>query len=337
MSVPGSTPDTIAATVDTAADAAAKAAADAAAKAAEVGTQALDVGEVAKNGIGEWIYDSMGGDEVFLAYVEKNSDELESAMNLFGVQKAQIETREGLATLHITHRIGLLIWAQLKGAGDDDEETPETADIPAAVLSLKNVLKEKGKTLSFTNYRAYWEANPGATAPLFPDPSHGILKGVDFDWLKISTALETKEKDVLKKWPEHFPFPAGSRVVMDKSPEDAQIFADNTVGKDILEFMGLKMTVVPVGSALTAPAENEIQLVSLQDAEPMDWEKVKEAAKLWDDSVPTQYSGAPKTLAAIQVLKDSKSGAPRKPEDLCAAVGTTPDPALLEFLKTVPA
>ncbi|MEK9159208.1 MAG: hypothetical protein AAB383_00610 [Patescibacteria group bacterium] len=265
----------------------------------------LEFGAVVEKGVMSWIYDKMGGDKVILDYVEDNPDTLTSAMSLFGAQKSQIETREGLASLHITQRIGLLIYAQIKGAGDDDEESSESADEPAASKSLTEALKGKGKTLTFKDYQAYWAANPGAKAPVFPDSTHAIVKNADFDWVKISTALATKDKDVAKQWPKLFPYPAGSRVVMDKTPTDLQIFADSPVGKLALESMGLKMTVVPLGST-DKPADNEIQLVSLQDSDPMDPKNVEKVATMWDDGVPTQFAGAPKTVAAVQALKASK-------------------------------
>ena len=308
-------------------------------------TAPLDLGNLAKKAVQDWIYEAMGDDDVWLNYIRAHPEGVENAVSLFGLRGEQINTREALKTLDITYRIGLLIYAAFKSAGEKSStqvakttpagSSPESNDANAEV-SLLNQLKEKGKTLGFADFKKYWEAKSGDETPLFVEPLKSVWRGEPLlDWVKISAALNGEGKDVAKEWPERFPYPAGSRVVVDETTEELQRKVGLPAGKSVLDTLGLRMTVASLDT-LPTPAEDEVQFVSLQDVEPMTWDHVQAAAKLWDDAVPTQFSGAPKTLAAIQALND-QGPIFRESIALCAAVGySNPDAAFLEFLKTVP-
>jgi hypothetical protein len=298
----------------------------------DVTQQDLKVQDIAKKGLQQWIYEEFGGDDVWLNYIAEHPEGVQNAVSLFGVKESQINTREALQSLNVTWKIGLLIYAEFKGSGKKSTEKEKTEG-----LTLAEQLKDKGPTLTFADYKAYWQAKGGAEAPLFLDTSpHSIWKGPAlFDWVKIATAMGTKGADLNKEWPRLFPYPAGSRVVLDKTNADLEKIVSAGEAKIIMENTGIKLVTVPAGQVPPKPADNEVQLVSMQDPEPMTWDKVKESAKLWEDStVPTQFEGAPKTLAAIQAL-DEKGPVYSTPEDLCKQVGyANPAPEFLKFLET---
>lgn len=296
----------------------------------------LNFSDIAERGVQSWLYDAMGGDKPWLDYVAAHPEKVQDAATLFGKTKVEIDTQEALSSLNITYKIGLLIYAEFKSMGDKPAQSTETA---TAETSLQEQLKGKAKDMTFDAYKSYWKAKPALGAPLFPDEkAHSIWKGSDnfFNTLALTTDMGTKGKDLLKEWPERFPYPAGSRIVMDGKDTDIQANISAPVTKDFFDSVGLKIVLVPAGTVPTKPADDEIQVVILQDPATMTWDAVKEAQKLWDDTVPTQFQGAPKTLVAIQALEE-KGPVYSSPEDICKKVGIlNPDQPLLDFLKTVP-
>jgi hypothetical protein len=296
----------------------------------------LDFSDIAERGVEQWLYDAMGGDKPWLDYVAAHPDKVQDAATLFGKEKVEIETEGALKLLNITYRIGLLIYAEFKSMGEKPAKSTEAG---AAETSLQEQLKGKSKDMTFDAYKSYWKAKPALGAPLFPDEkAHSIWTGEElFKGLTMATDMNTKGKDMLEEWPERFPYPAGSRVVLDRSDADIQTDITSSASKLYFDSVGLKIVpiVLTPGTRPSAPAADEIQVVSLQDPATMTWDAVKEAQKLWDDTVPTQFQGAPKTLAAIQALEE-KGPVYSSPEDICKKVGIlTPDQSLLDFLKTI--
>lgn len=295
----------------------------------------LNFSDIAERGVKSWLYEAMGGDKPWEDYIAAHPEGVQNAMSLFGLKEVEISTHAELQTLNITYKIGLLIYAEFKSMGDKPAQSTETA---TAETSLQEQLKGKAKDMTFDAYKSYWKAKPALGAPLFPDEkAHSIWKGEKlFDGLPMATAMGAKGKDLLKEWPERFPYPAGSRIVLDRTDADIQKDITSPAAKTYFDSVGLKIVPIPVGTAPTKPAEDEIQVVSLQDPATMSWDAVKEAQKLWDDTVPTQFQGAPKTLAAIQALEE-QGPVYSSPEDICKKVGIlNPDQPLLDFLKTVP-
>ena len=295
----------------------------------------LNFSDIAERGVQSWLYEAMGGDKPWLDYVAAHPEKVQDAATLFGKDKVEVDTQEALGHLNITYKIGLLIYAEFKSMGDKPAQSTETA---TAETSLQEQLKGKAKDMTFDAYKSYWKAKPALGAPLFPDEkAHSIWKGEKlFDGLPMATAMSIKGKDLLKEWPERFPYPAGSRIVLDRADADIQTDITSPAAKMYFESVGLKIVLVPVGTVPAKPADDEIQVVSLQDPATLTWEVVKEAQKLWDDTVPTQFQGAPKTLAAIQALEE-QGPVYSSPEDICKKVGIlNPDQPLLDFLKTVP-
>ncbi len=294
----------------------------------------LDFNSLAKKaGLG-WLYDTFGGDDTLLAYIQNHPGDLETTMRMFGTEESSIDTAEELKLFDITRKMGLLIIAQFKSFGQKPSNSAETV---GADTTLLEQLKDKGKTLTFPDFKSFWTTKGGLEAPLFLDSlPHAIWRGEPhFDWPKLETFLgANKGPEALKLWPEMLP-PAGSRVVMDQTPEALKAIVDAPAHATLLEPMGLKLVLVAPGTVPAAPKENEIQIVGLQDVEPMTVDAAKAAMPLWDEAtVPTQFEGAPKTLATIQALKEKEPYS--TPEDICKKVGlTTPDQPFLDFLKTV--
>lgn len=284
------------------------------------------------NSITQWIYDAMGGDAALEKYRDEHNKEFNDAIHGWASAKIMIDTGAALDALNVAQKITLLVQGMFTGKISTSKEgaADQSKEQAPGSLKLNTKLIEQMKQAKFADFITYWGTHENGP----------VLDGNRAIWtsdvlLKDAQRLTTVTDAQVSDWPKLCPFVPGTRVVLGKSEADVLSVTSGAFFKDLLGQAGIKLILVKKGDALTAPAADEIQVVSLQDPVTMNWDAVKEAQTLWDDTVPTQFQGAPQTLAAIQALEE-KGPVYSTPEDICKKVGIlTPDQPLLDFLKTV--
>lgn len=152
-----------------------------------------------------------------------------------------------------------------------------------------------------------------------------------FDYYRLATDKENTQSlaDDLRESGalESFPFPLGGRVVLrqDLAPVVMAVLEKKakSAGKEVTLFLP--------GETISAPSENECQIILSPSAKsmkgPLDWELVSKYVLIWDDKEVPAVGWSPELVSAVYVSKG------QTPEEACKTAGLDhPDEAFSKEL-----
>jgi len=285
--------------------------------------------------LGGGLFAEMGFDQRVFDFIKDSPSRAGSILSAYKKEIDQIKTVGDVASLQIETKMYLLVMSWFSGS---------TESVAGMVLPDELTTKMKDASFSFDEFQKAHPADgdalkwaEGATH------NHAIWTGKDlFKLVEEAGSVDFTDASKLADWPNLFPYVPGSRVAVGKSTD---LDAVKRLWTQPLQSGEVTLTVIPAGTALTAPGPREIQVIGMPDLgtdlKPGTWATLDAASKVWEDGVNTQFSGCGRTLAALQMMEYKKTpGNIKTAQEACDAVGYKPAEAekvaFLAWLDTAP-